>query len=1007
MAYKKSIIGLGSTKTAIRRAPRLPKNSRPLSQGLWTTLLSTVACATVLGVPSMMAGLRLGALEPGTIAKTLAQTATPPILPASLPQGSSLRIEGSGSLAAMNQALKEKYEAKYKSTPVTFGTGGTAAGLQALEDKKVDLASIGRALTPEETAKGLIAIPIKREKIAMLVSESNPFRGSLTIQQFAKIFRGEITNWSEVGGPDKPIRLVDQPQVSDTRNAFPNYPVFKSAPFQAAGSAVASGSENPEDVAAKLGDDGIGYITADGIKNLKGVRALDMHKTQPDHPRYPFSQPIAYIYKKGNLSTAAAAFLGYIGTEEAKAAIKSVSSSGAVMEDSAALVATAIAGASAPSSVATPAVSPIAAVPNSAVASPAPIAAVSNNTNDADAIGFPWWLWPLLGLLGIGLAWWLLKGRSSGEPGVAGGASTVDPAVAEPVAQPVTAAVEPVTPVASVVDEPDTEIQLPDVNLAPIAAGAAAVAGAAVAAGTPIVVESDPRKQSSSVITSDLDDETLAIDHDVEIHGIGSAEINPRAVQGDSIGLQFPAIDPSLAGTIAVASIGGVIATGIAAAGQATEPGVPAVTLPHEPITQLPPNVHPPIADTSAQSSPTLLPVMPSPTETPNNPTDNNPASNLVPDPNSLNIAAGIAAGVATGIAAGALGRSTPLTPAQLANVDDNLPDLPAGYGESRIVLMVRDPQWGYTYWDIPDDHRQAVRNQGGQQLALRLYDVTDLDLNSQNPHSLQQYSCDELARDWYLPIPVSDREYVTEIGYLSATGAWLLLARSNTVRIPPVYPSDWMDDQFITVDFEEGIQGRTFLQLVPPGTMPPSMTGRSGDFDNAVFGVSQADQAARMAGSLFGSMHQIPAESLSSFVFPSGAGLWANEEVLGGEFWSLPTPSGMGMSGIGYRMSGVGMGASMAPPRSRKFWLVADAELIIYGATEPDARLTIGGVPVQLSPDGTFRMQMSFQDGNLDFPIMAIAKDGEQMRQIRMTFDRSTPLRKTNTKDEAQDEQY
>jgi hypothetical protein len=324
---------------------------------------------------------------------------------------------------------------------------------------------------------------------------------------------------------------------------------------------------------------------------------------------------------------------------------------------------------------------------------------------------------------------------------------------------------------------------------------------------------------------------------------------------------------------------------------------------------------------------------------------------------------------------------------------------------------MARDPQWGYTYWDVPDDHRQALRNQGGQQLALRLYDVTDLDMNSQNPHSLQQYSCDELARDWYLPIPVSDREYLTEIGYLTATGGWLLLARSNIVRIPPVYPSDWIDDQFITVDFEDSIQGRTFLQLVPPGTVPPAISA-SNNFDNSVFGVSQADQAARMAGSLFGSMHQIPSESLSSFVFPSGAGMWANEEFLGGEFWSLPTPSGMGMSGVGYTMSGmgmsgIGMGASMPPERSRKFWLVADAELIIYGATEPDAQLTIGGVPVPLTSDGTFRLQMSFQDGNLDFPIMAIAKDGEQMRQIRMTFDRATPLRKTNTKDEAQDEQY
>lgn len=85
----------------------------------------------------------------------------------------------------------------------------------------------------------------------------------------------------------------------------------------------------------------------------------------------------------------------------------------------------------------------------------------------------------------------------------------------------------------------------------------------------------------------------------------------------------------------------------------------------------------------------------------------------------------------------------------------------------------------------------------------------------------------------------------------------------------------------------------------------------------------------------------------------------------------------------------------------------MADAELIVYGATEPDAQLTIGGTPVKLTPEGTFRIQLSFQDGNLDFPIMAIAKDGQQMRQIHMTFDRNTPLRKTNSKEEATEENY
>ncbi|HEY9887265.1 MAG TPA: DUF4912 domain-containing protein, partial [Candidatus Obscuribacterales bacterium] len=120
-----------------------------------------------------------------------------------------------------------------------------------------------------------------------------------------------------------------------------------------------------------------------------------------------------------------------------------------------------------------------------------------------------------------------------------------------------------------------------------------------------------------------------------------------------------------------------------------------------------------------------------------------------------------------------------PIPPEVLASVDEGLPDLPNGYGESRIVLMPRDPQWAYAYWDIPNTHKEELRRQGGARLALRFYDVTDIDMGHQAPHSLQQYECDEMAREWYLPIPVSDRDYAIEIGYLCNDGRWLLLARS------------------------------------------------------------------------------------------------------------------------------------------------------------------------------------------------------------------------------------
>ncbi len=344
-------------------------------------------------------------------------------------------------------------------------------------------------------------------------------------------------------------------------------------------------------------------------------------------------------------------------------------------------------------------------------------------------------------------------------------------------------------------------------------------------------------------------------------------------------------------------------------------------------------------------------------------------------------------------------------TGGSLADVDEGLADLPAGYGDSRIVLMPRDPQWAYTYWDVPNEHKEELRRQGGQQLALRIYDVTDVSLEYQSPHSIQEYPSDELAREWYLPIPVSDRDYVVDIGYRCADGRWLVLARSAPVRVPPVYPSDWIEDHFVTLNFEEDLRGQTVFELVPPAkrmaTTTPVVvgtgTGTTGTDGNPIydeiFGMAQGAEAQRIAGSLYGSMQHVPGsmqaaslaeQAISSYVFPSGVGMWA-----------VPTMSGLTMSGAGFS-------ASAPPIRPRQFWLIADAELIVYGATEPDATVTIGGQPIKLNPDGTFRFQMSFQDGLIDYPIMAVAADGEQTRSIQMKFTRETPSRNTNTKEEA-----
>ena len=80
--------------------------------------------------------------------------------------------------------------------------------------------------------------------------------------------------------------------------------------------------------------------------------------------------------------------------------------------------------------------------------------------------------------------------------------------------------------------------------------------------------------------------------------------------------------------------------------------------------------------------------------------------------------------------------------------------------------------------------------------------------------------------------------------------------------------------------------------------------------------------------------------------------------------------------------------------PKSRKFWFKINAELIIYGATEPDARVTIAERPIKLRPDGSFSFRFSLPDGRYQLPAVAISSDGEEWREAQLEFSRSTEYR-------------
>ena len=79
--------------------------------------------------------------------------------------------------------------------------------------------------------------------------------------------------------------------------------------------------------------------------------------------------------------------------------------------------------------------------------------------------------------------------------------------------------------------------------------------------------------------------------------------------------------------------------------------------------------------------------------------------------------------------------------------------------------------------------------------------------------------------------------------------------------------------------------------------------------------------------------------------------------------------------------------------PTTCGFWFNVNAELVIYGSTEPDAKVTIGGKTIELQPDGSFKYRFAFPDGQFELPIVAVSTDNTDGRAAELKFTRTTEV--------------
>jgi len=259
--------------------------------------------------------------------------------------------------------------------------------------------------------------------------------------------------------------------------------------------------------------------------------------------------------------------------------------------------------------------------------------------------------------------------------------------------------------------------------------------------------------------------------------------------------------------------------------------------------------------------------------------------------------------------------------------------DLPGQYGADRIVLQVRDPWWIHSYWEVKWTTFERLKRELGDDFnrakrVLRVYDVSHIVFNGSNAHRSFDIQINEYATSWYIDTAGPGRSWCLDLGLVLPDGRFITILRSNTVYTPIEGPSWITDEEWMIPD----------------------------------------DMFARLYGMGFGFGRSSPV----------------------GKAWQERVKMAL-FSGA---LASPGITSVTSPVKKelgRKFWLVVDCELIVYGATEPDAKLSVQGKPIALRQDGTFTLRFALPNGKQVIPVKAVSADNVDERTITPIVTRET----------------
>ena len=231
-----------------------------------------------------------------------------------------VNTNGSTSMEKVMQVLIEAFQEQQPNVTVNYTGSGSGAGVTSAIDGTADLGLASRALKSEEEGKGAQAHIVALDGVAIVVNPENTVE-DLTVDQIAQIFKGEITNWKDLGGADEEIAVYGREAGSGTRGAFEELVGVEDAckylnEYSSTGDVIGNVASNPS---------AIGYASlsavGDNVKAVK-VNGVECSEATVQDGTYEIQRPFVMITKDGTqLSDAAQAFLDFAMSADAASLI--------------------------------------------------------------------------------------------------------------------------------------------------------------------------------------------------------------------------------------------------------------------------------------------------------------------------------------------------------------------------------------------------------------------------------------------------------------------------------------------------------------------------------------------------------------------------------------------------------------------------------------------------------------------------------------------------------------